>query len=72
MTAPKGRDLAVWRNLVAEPELARFIQRPITDVGDRILERAQVLLAQNPSSTYAPYLEKALRERREFEAQVRH
>lgn len=67
--APKGPDLAVWKRFLAEPELARFVQRPNGDLRDEIRQRAEALLAQYPSTAYTPYLERALRERRGFDAQ---
>jgi hypothetical protein len=67
-TAPTGADLAVWERLVAAPELAQFIQWPITDVGPGIRARVEALLEAFPTTSYSPYLREALRQRREFDA----
>jgi len=67
-TPPTGRDLAIWRSFVEEPELARFVQRPEADVPPAIRVRAETVLRENASAPLARYLRDAIEERRAFDS----
>ena len=68
--AATGPDRVLWDAMVAEPQLARFIQRPIADVPTEVRDQAATFVAGETQGLLLGHFRNAVDVRENFERRV--